>query len=435
MSTESSFDEDAKWSIVLSKRPVAQDPTLTLRESRNALRGKRTQRDALLQQIEQARAQGSPLPQPQENELWTQIVRLEQDMDELDTQVRTTGALARHKKRAVQQAIRDIIMQRLATTILPHVWEAVAGAEGLNRRVGAVFVDAQNIYILHERISNTFDRFTKLDKSDSSILGRVSVGTGNTTVPRGLYVDNDYVYIAHNNGKYLTVLNKSDLSVVPNTPQIHERANAVFADDMYVYVGHHWGGSLTVITKGNTDGSGWSVVPDTPQLPRNGHAFGVYADDKFVYAVHNRSGHFRVITKGEPNGTGWSFVSVPSLSGHGRGVYVDDDYVYTTHEGGNRFTVITKGQEDGTGWSAVSGTPLIPGASMNIYVDNRFVYFAHSGGNGLTIVDKTDWSVVPDTPSLPGTGYSVFVTSQTLYVGHDEAPYLTAVSLPPPPEP
>ena len=403
MSTESSFDEDAKWSIVLSKRPVAQDLTLTLRENRNALRDKRTQRDALLQQIEQARAQGSPLPQPQEDELWTQIVRLEEDIDELDTQVRATRALARHKKRAVHQAIRDIIMQRLATTILPSpepTWTRVDVSVSTEGSGMSAYMDDQYLYLVH--MEEPY--LTILDKTTwEAVPIPTSILPGHGW---GIHGDENYLYINHADGGFFTVIHKSDFSVVAGTPSLPGHGyNAIISNDEYIFVGHRddWqtvGQKLTVIKK-----SDWSVVntgiPDMTGTPVN-----LALIDNVLYIMMQSRIHEAVLI----NVDDWSIIPTPSaIPSLASSISFDEDYIYlvgpdnTAPEVG-LFKVLLRSD-----FSEVTGTPEINASTRAVRVDPyepNYVYIAHDTykGRKFTIVDKRTWSIVPDSPEISGSG-------------------------------
>ena len=90
-------------------------------------------------------------------------------------------------------------MQRLATTILPHLWEATTVTEGLPGQVMDVFVDDQ------------------------------------------------YVYLAHSGGNRFTVVDKVSGSVVPDTPALPGTGRAVFADGQTLYVGHEGAPYLTAV--------------------------------------------------------------------------------------------------------------------------------------------------------------------------------------------
>ena len=239
----------------------------------------------------------------------------------------------------------------------------------------------------------------------------ININLGDTGDSRGVFSDEDYIYIGHISGSHFTVLHKSDRSIVSGTPTLPGSVFDIFADDSYVYLGHANGDRFTVLDKSN-----WSIINTGLTLPFN--VWGIYLDSEYIYIVHSSGNRFTVVDKSD-----WSIVSgTPSLPGNGLGVFVDNNYVYIAHIGGNNFTVVDKSD-----WSIVSGTPTLPGSGRAVYGDNSYIYIGHTDGDNFTVVDKSDWSIVSGTPTLPGTVWGVHIDDNYVFLGHEEGNYFTVV--------
>ena len=257
--------------------------------------------------------------------------------------------------------------------------------------------------------------FEHIDIESGVNLGDIVPGTPSLSgTGRGVYADDDYVYIVHNSGNNFTVVDKSNWNEVPTSVSLPGTGRGVYADDDYVYIVHDNGDHFTVVDKSN-----WNEVPTSISLPSAG--YGVYADENYVYIVHAGGNNFTVVDK-----SNWNEVPTSiNLENIGRDVYADDNYVYLVYQLGNGFSVVNKSD-----WSVVSGTVSLDNTAWGVHADDNYIYIVTRQGlnNGfLKVVDKSDWSVVSETLSLPGNGSDVYADDNYVYIGHTNSPYFTVV--------
>ena len=222
--------------------------------------------------------------------------------------------------------------------------------------------------------------------------------------------DDTYLYLGGNG--FLTVIRKSDWSIVPGTPILNVTAVSVVNDDNYVYLAYQGGNGYSIVRK-----SDWSLVSDTTPLPGySPYGLDIHVDADYVYIAHYDGLGYTILRKSD-----WSLVTdLPNIPSYGpssgSGIHADADYVYITHPYGNGYSILRKSD-----WSLVPDTtPLIKGwhgdaHGRDIHADADYVYIAHYGGLGYTILRKSDWSLVETTVKMPGSS-AISITADSNYV-------------------
>jgi hypothetical protein len=237
--------------------------------------------------------------------------------------------------------------------------------------------------------------------------------------------DENYIYIAHSASPYLTVLNRSDFSVVLGTPTLPNPGYSVYSDGNYLYAGNIavWSGGVwsgepyfTVYDK-----TTWLAVPDTPVMPTYGEDSGavaaISADENYIYIGHGFLNGLYVVDK-----TDWSLVSgTPNIGGVRptcTAVPNDASRVYVGHSTG--ITIVNKSD-----WS-VAGSVTNIGSVRGAVIDDDYIYAVTDEYPHFYKIDKNDFSVVTTNLALSSTGNAIEVDFDNIYIGTFDDPYIEA---------
>ncbi len=395
MSAGVPFDETATWAIVTSKRPQFQALIATVRNKATTIRAKKAELDQLLGQIESARASGSPAAG--ENTLWNHILDLKEEIDELETDVRTNRQLAMTNKRAVQQAVRDLIAYRLGKRLNPPTtppalqpfdfsghgltwgpivepeqreWWSVAYGDGVFVSVSSHMAGNPEI----RRIMRSTDNGLTWNMVQSPDVVARAVAYGNG------------VWIAIGNGA--EILRSSSAVALDNAitwqsipiPSVSPNiwSDIAYGDGTWVAVSAQNSGARIIRSENN--GFLWQTV-DAPE--QNQWSSVAYGGGTFVAVAS--FGTNRVMRSVDA-GVTWQAVEAPPSTFPQRVTYGDGVFVAVSSVGsGNR---VIRSEDNGVTWQAVPAAEQNQWTSVT-YGDGVFVAVASSGANRvMRSVDK-----------------------------------------------
>lgn len=192
--------------------------------------------------------------------------------------------------------------------------------------------------------------------------------------------DGSLLYVLHDGGNGLTVFNRSNMSVISNTPTLPENAIEMSISNRFICIAFNSTEVYRVYDKHTFSLLSFPTIPNV-----NSTISLSSTDDVLAIIVVTTQ---RVVLTIDLNSA--QLIAITGVGSHDRGVLLDDQYmyIYRSFSGNGTFRV-----RNISGENAIF-TYSLPGNGRGLYFDDEYVYVSHSNESQITIFDKRDWSIV-----------------------------------------
>lgn len=205
-----------------------------------------------------------------------------------------------------------------------------------------------------------------------STLEEVTNLTSLPFVGQSIDVDENRVYLISSAGpglgrNGLTVLNKSDFTVISNTPYIDTFPVKVKVDGDFIYIG----------------------MNTSPSKIR-------------IYNKHN-----------------WTLLQEITIAAQIYEIKFDNNYIYVAHANGKRLSIIDKNT-----YLILQNTPTLPGTAWALDInENKVIVSYDPGSNGtllprVALLYKNDLTKLEKTINLQRTPYAIRIHNDELFIGN-----------------
>ena len=196
-----------------------------------------------------------------------------------------------------------------------------------------------------------------------------------------------YVYITHNPGNTISVIQTSDNTVIDSiTVGDRPTGVAVTPDEAYVYVTNYHSNTISVIQTSDNTVLGSIPVGDSP------HGIAISPDGNYVYAANVYSGTVSVIQTSD--NTVIDTITVGTQP-HGVATSPNGDYVYVANREDDTISVIRSSDNTVVDAISVGDYPYCVAPTS----DGAFLYVPNGAGNTVSVIGfSTSCSrSIPDT--------------------------------------
>ncbi|MBW1691387.1 MAG: DUF1566 domain-containing protein, partial [Deltaproteobacteria bacterium] len=212
-----------------------------------------------------------------------------------------------------------------------------------------------------------------------------------------------YVYITHNPGNTISVIQTSDNTVIDSiTVGDRPTGVAVTTDEAYVYVTNYNSNTISVIQTSDNTVLGSIPVGDSP------HGIAISPDGNYVYAANVYSGTVSVIQTSD--NTVIDTITVGTQP-HGVATSPNGDYVYAANANDGTVSVIQTSDNTVVDTISVGDRTL----SLAVTPNDKYVYVFQANDGTVSVIQTSDYTVI-DTITVGTQPHGVATSPNGDYV-------------------